>query len=297
MAGPRRFESALLRVKNLEESVKFYTKVMGLSEVMRDRNGIVYLACGLDEHPDMAIVEGGTGMDCFTMRVDTEKELEAYRAKLAERNVATDAGEDKEPNQKKWIRFKLPSSYVIEIAVIAERDYPRSQEPFIRSRPAHAPIDADHINYLAPDAKAELDFLNKVLGYAITDVKMTEKQDPNQWVWTGVRAGEYHHDIGLQPTWGDRESKLHHIAWTFTNMEHMTAMIDRVSQEGIMLELGPGRQPIGNISAYFWEPGGNRFELSTDMPMIPSGARTRYFWKREVFSWGGEFPKSFIKGS
>jgi catechol 2,3-dioxygenase len=95
---------------------------------------------------------------------------------------------------------------------------------------------------------------------------------------------------------------LHHMAFELDGIGHLTAAADQLGAAGVPLEAGPGRHGVGgNLYAYFWAPGGNRYELSAEMPRVP-GARdapnVRLASSVNSFSaWGTPRPDTFTRGS
>ncbi len=288
MAGVRRFEHSQLRVKNLQESTRFCTQVMGLVEISR-QNGVSYLGCGLDRNFDLALSEGGTGLDHFAMRVDGENELEIYKKRLMKYNVKFGDKRNLEPCIKSAISFKLPSGIPMELVTVEDNTYQRVNVPAYNLRSPIAPLDADHMSILVPDVLAETNFLCDVLGFKISDI--IQAPNTNQWMIAFLRMGILKNDIvinGGQLAQISNARQLHHLAWTMSNSEHMKFLIDRINWSGTPLEYGPARQGVGNISAYFWEPGGNRFEISTEMPTLNSDTRTKFIVPGfdKTASWG-----------
>ncbi len=296
MGGARRLEHSVIRVKNLEQATKFYTQVMGLVEITRN-DGIVYLGCGLDKNFDVGVVEGGTGLDHFAMRVDNQDELDLYTKRLKDNKVDYETLEKLEPGVKAGVRIILPSHTPMEFVAVSDNTYQRLNVAVLPSRSPVAPADADHLNILVPDTKAETEFFEKVLGFHVSDVIVA----PNgSWTLTFVRMGDIQHDIAINAGLPEEQSvgrRLHHIAWNGVSFEHVRFMIDRVTSAGIPLEYGPQRQTVGNIATYFWEPGGNRFELSTEMPTIDKNSPTNYkgYNSDKSASWG--IPITFRNGS
>ncbi len=297
MAGLQRFENALLRVKHLDAAVDFYTHVMGMTEIARE-DGIVYLGCGLDGNYDLAVVEGGTGVSRYAVRIDSEEMVQRYEAKLKEVGVASFRIDNQGPNVECGVRFAIPSGITMELVVVKDNFYHRPADPpILKNRTAVTPLDADHINLLSLEIKKDVEFMRDVLGFYWSDVKTSEAGFYNQ-VFT--RFDAYHHDVafGLASSF---QQTLHHYALTMANFDHMKIFSDRLSQCGFQLEVGINRHVTGsNLFLYFWEPGGNRIELCTEMGTLSPNTPTRYTQGGfdRFAAWGGLVaPLSFTKGS
>ncbi len=300
MAGVRKFEHAVLRVNDIEKALSFYREGLGLVEITRT-DDTVYLGCGLDRNYDLAVKEGGTGLDHFAIRCDTEEEFDSYKRNLKDNHVDYEMLDNLEPGEKRAIRLKLPSSKIaMEFVMVKDSQYQRDNIAVMPSRSPIAPADADHINIFAPDLIGETEFFQKVLGFGLSDVLTT---DSGKWGITFVRAGDFQHEIAIGDVAivGDKNPayRLHHYAWNAVSFEHMKFLIDRTTSMGVPMEYGPTRQQVGNLSVYFWEPGGNRFEFSTEMAILGEGTPPKIGTIKEgmAFGWGIRPPESFRKGT
>jgi catechol 2,3-dioxygenase len=296
MAGERCFEHAELRVKDLSAASAFYKEVLGLVEIHREAKTIYY-GCGLDGNYDLAVTEGGVGIEHLAARVQNEDEIEQCVRKLKEMNVKYEAADGQEPGQVKGIRFLLPSGVKSELVLVESPKYHFPHAPVYKERGAIAPIDADHVNLLSNHVQKDAEFL-KEIGFYISDVKL---ENDDSWLQAFTRRATYHHDVALSHT-NSRTEHLHHFAWSLRDFDHMKQILDRCMQFGIETELGPSRHVTGgSLFSYFWEPGGNRFELSAEVATISHNTPTRYERKLEskFAAWGGihSRPDSFTRGS
>lgn len=293
-----RFEHAELRVKDLSQALEFYTDVIGLVEIARE-DDTVYLGCGLDANYDLAVVEGGTGIVHFAIRVDDEEHLERELKRLDGHGIRCERHDGAEPGQRRGARFELPSGHAIEYVVVEDDRYLNPLKPAYPRRRGFGPLDADHINLVATDVRGVAEFLRDALGFRLSDVSEPE---PGFWAGAWARFGAYHHDVGIAPT-RDPQTSLHHFAWTMSSFEHMKTAADMMAEAGVRLELGPSRHPLGpNLFMYFLEPGGNRFELSCEGAIIDPTTPTG-FWKGledTLDGWGTlheRMPESFFVGT
>jgi catechol 2,3-dioxygenase len=293
-----RFEHAELKVRDLTKSLEFYTDIIGLHEIARE-GGVVYLGCGLDHNYDLAIKEGGTGLSHFAIRIDEEEKLDYFEKRLKDHGVKAEPVHGMEPGQEKGIRFSLPCGNTMELVIVADNRYLNPARPVYPRIRGISPLNADHINLMSTNVKKESDFLKEVLEFRFSDIVEPEPGTGN-WMMSWLRARDYHHDIALtvakQPS-----DTLHHFAWSLRNFDDFKMAADMLAYFGISLELGPGRHPIGpNLYAYFWEPGGNRFELSAEAAIIDPSTPPGY-WKSmadTLNAWSDTIPpESFVRGS
>lgn len=291
---------AALRVPNLDTSIAFHVDVVGLVEIARGR-GVVYLGCGADSHYDIALVEGGTGVDHFAFLVDDQADLVHYAQRLREANVAVIETTDAEPGQTKAIRFSLPSGHQMELmapgaSASQSYTYPHRAVPASPRLRGICPLDVDHITLRDADVEALATFLSKVLDFHLVDARRT-----SAGVWRGawLHVSDQHHDLAIIR--GQTGETLDHLAWTVDNIEHMKRAADLLAQVGLRTEVGPGRHSIGgNLFLYFWSPDGNRYELSAEMARVLNTKAEPKVWDDApgLFSpWGIVPPESFARGS
>jgi hypothetical protein len=88
------------------------------------------------------------------------------------------------------------------------------------------------------------------------------------------------------------------------SIQRIKSFADRLATEATALEMGGiGRHQAGGcIFAYFREPGGNRFELCTEMPTLDADTAVTYrdadAEESSISAWGPVVvPSSFGEGS
>lgn len=293
----QKFAHAELRVEDLQKALEFNLEVMGLTELARE-NGAVYLGCGADNNYDLALIGGGTGLSHFAFQVDSEEDLKHYAGRLKNAGVESEERTDGEPGQPKALRFTIPSGQLMELVIVEDR--PHYLSP---ASPRHprlkgiAPLDADHITLRNGEQVKEVgEFLRDILDFRVSDVF---EPAPEVWGAAWLHVGDYHHDLAIMG--GPPGNNLDHLAWTMDGMEHIKKGTDLLGQVEIPLETGPGRHGIGaNLYAYFWSPGGNRYELSAEMSRAADAKAPTNFWNdfpKAFSAWGAFPPESFDHGS
>jgi catechol 2,3-dioxygenase len=296
----QKLASAELLVQDIEGALEFDLEVFGLHEMARDQ-GRVYLSCSSNQTCDLILSTGGTGVRSFSFYVDSEEDLQLYSKRLNGIGVDTEMRHDALPGQMVALRFSLPSGHIMELTPRVDRPlYPHPAQPGQLPRRGIAPTDIDHITVAGPDSatmQSVVRALQEGLGFRVSDII---EAGPGDWLGTWTRAGEYHHDLAFMRC--RPADTLHHLAWTMEGIDHLKTAADRLVQAGLTLEAAPGRHGVGgNLYTYFWTSGGNRYELSTEMPRLvgsrdtPNVRNTANF---NAFSaWGTPRPESFSKGS
>lgn len=295
MEDLQRIEHAKVHVDDLNTALPFYTEAMGLVEVDR-ADGTVYLGCGLNDNFDLAISEGGTGIEHFAVRASEEAVVDEYETRLADRGVDVDRVDGEEPGQEAGVRLTLASGVPMEIVSVTDEAYEHSgtSDP---ARAGHAPSSLDHVQLFTPDVNEDIAFLRDVVGMYVSD---TAGPRDDLEIAFG-RCNTLHHDVALKrmPADGPDHASLHHVAWGYDGIEHMKLFLDTVCGRGMEFERGIGRHYAGNnLYAYFWEPGGNRFEICAEMAVVKTDEPQHTVdYETATTAWGPGAPESFDEGS
>ncbi|WP_028268257.1 MULTISPECIES: VOC family protein [Micrococcaceae] len=290
---------AELRVTDLEKELDFCTTVLGLEEVARE-DGQVFLSCGYDDFIDLSLTQGGTGVRNFAIQVDATDDLDHYETRLAAAGVQTSRSKERVPGVEQGLSFQLPSGHDMELVLLSNYTQTHIQPALTKVKKTYGgvnPIDVDHITLRADNVKELAEFLETVL-----DFRISEAFSPAPGVWGAAwtRVGEYHHDVAMMQKRGEGET-LDHLCWTLNNFDHLKVASDYFAQAGYKTETGPGRHGVGgNLYSYMWSPGGNRYELTAEMPRMINTPAAPKIWSdmAAMFSaWGDLPPESFQNGS
>jgi catechol 2,3-dioxygenase len=259
-----KLEHVELRVRDLEEALAFNTDRLGLREIGRDGD-TVYLGAGLDDNYDVAIRSGGVGLSHMAISVSDTDELKRYEDKIKTAGFSSERRTNGEPGQAEAVRFTTPIGMDMEVVTLENPGfYNHPAYPKARRGNGISPQDLDHVNLLAPDVQKLFELFTEVLNFHQSDLFYPA---PDVLVGAWLRVGEYHHDVAIMQ--GPPEQTIHHIAWTLDSFDHLKTAADILAQDGIRLEWGPGRHGVaGNLSMYFQVPGGNRYELTAEMPRL-----------------------------
>lgn len=264
MTGVLRPGHAQIRVLDLEESVKWYTDVMGLKPMGRDSQGRAYFKTRAerDHHSVILRQADHAGMDFFGFKVldkatlgDLEKKLQAY-------GVATErmpAGDLLETGER--VRFKIPTGHTIELyaekAAVGSACGTINPEMDVIDQPGITPIRLDHCLIYGDDLDGARDLFINVLGFTLVErVKLEDgKTDLAVWLTCSAKA----HDIAIVRH-GEKD-KLHHVSFQVGSWEQVLRAADIMSKNRVSLDVGPTRHGITNgTTIYFFEPSGNRLE-------------------------------------
>lgn len=294
MVSTSQFEYAHLGVRDIGVAVDFYTDVMGLSVIDR-QDGTTFLGCGLDRNVDLAVSEGEVGLDHYAIRV-ADDEFDAAVSRLDDHGVEIECVDG--PGVERGIAFPMPMGATMELVTVADTSYHHSNMARLDNRHSSTPVDVDHVTFGASRSRENAEFLRDTVGFEISEVLETED---GEWGGIFTRFGNHHHDVAFissEPEQGP--FSLRHVAWTMESIDQMKSFIDRLSRHGHQLEVTMHRHYAGNnLAAYFVEPGGNRFEICTEMATLKDRAPTKFTPRETGFTaWGGvNPPESYRRGT
>lgn len=294
MTGTQRIEHAVLRVPDVVRAVEFYAEAMGLA-VLEQAPDRAFLGCGLDGRFDLGLVEGGTGVEHFAIRVEDDAQLTDVAASLERTDALDDHTEAPDEAVEASVTGSLPSGIGVEFVTVPDRGYRRVNEP-AADRAGIAPHDLDHITLMTDRIKEDVGFVED-LGFSVSEI---HELDGGDWRFAWTRFGQQHHDIAFVNT-DEPAYTLHHLAFHFPSLDHIKTHIDHLASEGHRIEIGVNRHAVGsNVFAYFRAPDGNRIELSAEMATLDETTPTRVNppEMNTLTAWGGvEAPETFKEGT
>ncbi len=264
MTGVLRPGHAQLRVLDMEESVKFYTEVMGLVETGRDSQGRVYFKTRQErDHNSIILRETDrAGLDFFGFKVLDKATLDDFDQKLQAYGVKTErmpAGELLETGER--VRFVLPTGHTIEL--YAEKtDVGNGMGYYdpdvdVIDGPGIRPVRMDHALIYGGDIDGNLKLFTEVLGFSLVErVKLEDGEtDLATWITCSAKA----HDLAMVRH--PEDGKLHHVSFLMESWEQVLRAADIMSRHRVSIDIGPTRHGITQgTTIYFFDPSGNRLE-------------------------------------
>ena len=246
-----------LLVADLERSLSFYTRVIGLV-VTEEDDGVAYLR-GMEEscHHSLVLRASTEPAGCARLgfRVFTDDELERLAAYLDGAGLApvwVDV-----PHQGRTLHVSDPAGVPLEFcARMPVR--PRLLTRF-HSYQGGGGLRLDHFQLHVPDVRALCAF------YTDAGFRISEYVTPDDRALVAVflqRKGNPH-DIVLFEGPGPR---FHHVAFTTPDVHRLTLACDVAGELGYgrRVERGPGRHGPGHaLYVYMRDPDGHRVELFT----------------------------------
>ncbi|MGH1462834.1 MAG: catechol 2,3-dioxygenase [Neptuniibacter sp.] len=265
MTGVIRPGHAQVRVLDLDESVRFYTDVMGLVETGRDDQGRVYFKCWDErDHNSYIIREADeAGIDFFGFKVldeatldQLEKDLQAYGLET----TRMPAGDLMETGER--VRFMLPTGHTMEL--YATKTSIGNGLPMTNPGPWYeasekgiAPVRLDHMLLYGPNVAENKKIFEEVLGFFLVERVLNEAGDGEAAIW--LSCSHKVHDIAFAEY--PEPGKLHHCSFLMDSWEQVLRAGDIMSMNEVNVDIGPTRHGITRgCTIYAWDPSGNRFE-------------------------------------
>jgi 2,3-dihydroxy-p-cumate/2,3-dihydroxybenzoate 3,4-dioxygenase len=265
MARYSRLGYVALNVTDIERSVDFYERLLGLQLVGRGADGEAYFRCGDDHHNVVLYRAAAAGLKRIGFQMESEAELAVLRRRVEGsglRPIDVDPAECARLYQGATMRVSEPHSGIT-------LEFYGTTRPFEHAAftPTVAKIERlGHIVVRSPDIERSSAVAQEAFNFRCSDtiVGMAHflRCFPNQ----------FHHSLAF--TRGER-SGLNHVNFMVTEIDDIGKAIHRLRKHDVPIVYGPGRHvPSESIFLYFLDPDGLTLEYSFGMETFEEeGAR------------------------
>ncbi|MDQ0175615.1 catechol 2,3-dioxygenase [Bacillus chungangensis] len=262
MSGIMRIGRLELRVLDLEESIHYYTNVIGLEETGRDKDRIYLKAWDEYDHHSIILQKSDrAGMDHMGFKVadvyaleKLEKKIEAFGCTLTRITDRTRLAEGQA------VRFEIPTGHSMELYTEIEQVGTSTgtfnPHPWPDGLRGIAPHRLDHTLLTGDDLETVTRFFKEVLGFHQTEKIVTV--DGETMVGSFLSATNKAHDLAFVK---GPDNKFHHAGFFVDNWYEVLKAADILSKNKVQVEVTPTRHGITRgQTVYFFDPSGNRNE-------------------------------------
>ena len=280
-----RTSHVVLRVRDLDASLRFYTELAGL-QLTGCEGGMAWLR-GVEEvcHHSLVLVQDGEpSCDAIGFRVAREDDLDRAAAYLAARKVSHDWVERRGQGRTLLVRHACGLPYELTARMEVQ---PRALTDYMNHKGGKA-LRLNHLQVGVADVPA--------LGADLIDMgfrasEMIEDREEGRVLGMFMHRKNDPHDIVLATGAGPR---LHHFAYITHDLQSMFKAADIAGSMGLgsEVERGPGRHGPGNSAFCYWrDPDGHRMEMILPPIQYMDREEPQRIWnardKGGVVPWGG----------
>ena len=297
-----RIGRAELRVLNLEESINYYTNIIGLELVGRSEGRAYLKAWDEYDHHSLVLQEADSpGLDHFAFKVQMKRILSITKDGSSNSVVQLN-GFPRELDLLREKRFALRCqqdtkwNFITTFNKWVRQTGTLNPHPFPDVASGMAPHRLDHVLLTGEDVKSVTRLFTEALG--IFQSEKIETLDGEDMVGSFMHAQNGKpHDIAFIK---GPDNKLHHAAFKVDNWYDVLKAADLLARYDVPIEVSPTRHAITRAeTTYFFDPSGNRNEAYSGgyitYPDFPTITWTEDKIAQGIFYHRREMRESFMK--
>ena len=251
MLQVKRAGHSTITTPDIERSADYFTALLGLSLVAREKNRVVLAT---KSGVEAVVLERGSAVDVprLSFQIAPGSDLDEVASRVKKAGLKTEKRSDITPGITSALTFADPKGTTLEIF-----------SDFAFSGPDNTftgimPLKFGHIAYQCPDVQGVVKFYCDMLGFKVSD-------------WRGdffafLRCSRDHHTVNFLR---DAKTAIHHIAFEVRDWSEIKRASDMLAQSGIKLAWGPLRHIIGhNIAIYHKNPDDVTIELFCEIDQM-----------------------------
>ena len=251
MLQVKRIGHATLTTPDLERQLDYYTRVVGLSTVAREKKRAILAT---KPGQEVIVLEHGdrpAGVR-LAFQVAPGSDLGELSARLSKAGLKSETRRDITPGIAQAIVFADPKGTSVEVF----SDYSFAKDDGADT--GIMPRKLGHVAFHTPDVAGTVKFYCAMLGFKVSD-------------WRGdffafLRCSRDHHTINLLQA---DNANIHHLAFELRDEAEINRACDFLARKDIKLFWGPIRHLIGhNIAIYHKNPDGITVEFFTDLDQM-----------------------------
>ena len=248
-----------------DESLRFYTHVLGLEESGRDGQSVYLRGWGERFHHSLQLTESDApGLGHIAWRTRGPEELQAAAARV------DGDWSDGSTGQGATFAYRGPGGHIHELFWEIERYAPPPglESPFPNRPQRYVPRGVaarqiDHVTIATADPGADAEWYRDTLGHRFMEYTVIPDR-PDWVVFAMTTVCERAHDMGLVWDPSPVPGRINHLAYWVDSREELLRAADVLLNQDVAIEFGPGKHGMGEQDyLYFREPGGLRIELNS----------------------------------
>lgn len=287
----------------IEESLDFFTRVLGLHETHREGQSVYLRAPGEWGKYSTILTESATpGLGHMAWQVAEPEHVEGWarRFKNAGIDHRLEAG-GSDLAQGDTVKFEGPFGHKTELFYNFESYVPEDRSKML-SQPAKFPHPGicakrlDHLNITAQNVDEARDWYSDTLGFNLREAARTPEGDLGVWMSVSSQV----HDLAIMRDGLGERGRLHHVAYYLDTPQDLLRAADTFVEEGTPIDAGPGKHGLTQaFYIYVFEPGGNRVELFSGGYPIHGPDWEPVIWdgtqiEKAIVWYGGQLPDTFF---
>lgn len=251
MISVKRLGHATLQTPDLDRMVDYYTDVVGLNVVERNKDAVFFASKA--GYEAICIERGETGhLARLSFQVAPGTDLKDVVKNLQGHGISSEIRSGITPGVGQAVVFKDPKGTLIE--VFEDYKFPAADYTL----QGVMPLKLGHVAYRVPDLKGIMKFYCDVLGFRLSDIRGD--------FFCFLRCGVDHHTVNFAV---DTKPVLHHIAFEVKDWAQIQHACEHLARKNIQLVWGPGRHIIGhNIACYHRNADTVRVEFFCEMDQM-----------------------------
>jgi len=256
-----------LLTPRLDESVRFFTDIMGMSVTTAQGDSAYLRAYDDYEHHTLKLTASSLpGIGHHAWRTRSPQALQR-RVQAIEAAGLGQGWTDGDFGHGPTFAFRTPDGHNGEIYY--ETEWYRAGEsdrPALKNQASRFPGRGanlrrlDHLNLLAVDMKGIRWFQTEVLGARLTEA-ITFSDGTDKGLWFSFNNKSY--ELAVVEDHTGVPGRFHHVTYAVNSREEVLLAADICLDNGVFIETGPHKHAIQQtFFLYVYEPGGNRFEIA-----------------------------------
>jgi len=249
-----------------DESLSYFRDVLGMEVTGRQGDAVYLRGFGDYERATLKLTaseDAGVGHVAF--RTVSPRALDR-RAEAIEASGLGRGWIEGDVGHGRAYQFTDPDGHVLELYYESERYVPPPElRPALKNQPQRFTARGvsvkrlDHVNFLAVEPSENRAFLERYLGFRLTEaIVLDDGSQAGVWLTTNQKSYEVTYTRDATGTRG----RLHHVAYAVDQREDVLRAADICLENDVYIETGPHKHAIQQtFFLYTWEPAGNRIEV------------------------------------